>query len=272
MIAFRSDRDILKMRRAGLLVWHALEIARSWAHPGVTTAEIDAPVERFFLAHHAKPLFKGVPGKVPFPATTCISVNEQIVHGIPSKRVLQNGDIVGVDTGCILDGWCGDAAITFPIGEISSQAKTLLDVTIKTLQIAIDELPRAQLWSQVAHKMEVFVKKQRMAVVEKLVGHGIGREMHEEPQIPNFVSDDLLKRGNFRIQPGLVLAIEPMVNIGTKNIVTEADYWTIRTADRSLSAHFEHTVAVTKLGVTILTGPPTHDYERINISAYKRGG
>lgn len=269
MITLRSDRELLKMRRAGLLVWHALQIAAAWVRPGVTTAQIDAPIEQFFHDHRAQPLFKGVPGKVPFPTTTCISVNEEIVHGIPGSRVLVPGDIVSIDTGCILDGWCGDSAITFPVGPITPKATTLLNITFQTLELAINELPRSQLWSQVARKMESFVKRNRFSVVEKLVGHGIGRSMHEEPQVPNFVCNDLLKRGDFRIEPGLVLAIEPMVTVGTKNIVTEADHWTIRTADRSLSAHFEHTVAITRSGLSILTGPPIYEHEKIDIACYR---
>ncbi|MGL4943512.1 MAG: type I methionyl aminopeptidase [Thermoguttaceae bacterium] len=268
MIALRSDRELLKMRRSGLLVWHALRIAATWVRPGVTTMAVDAQVERFFADQNATPLFKGVPGKVPFPATTCISVNEQIVHGIPSNRVLKPGDIISIDTGCIFDGWCGDAAVTFPVGEITPQVTTLLDVTSKTLDVAVTELPRAKLWSQVARKMESFVKRHQFSVVEKLVGHGIGRTMHEDPQVPNFVCNDLLKRGDFRIQPGLVLAIEPMVTIGSNKIVTEPDHWTIRTVDRSLSAHFEHTIAVTRTGVSILTGPPIYEHEKIDIKPY----
>jgi methionyl aminopeptidase len=268
MLTLRSEREIQKMRRAGLLVWYALQIAGSMMRPDVTTGEIDAQVERFFLDQKSIPLFKGVPGKVPFPAVTCISINDEIVHGIPGKRKLSEGDIVGVDTGCKIDGWCGDAAYTFPIGKISSKATKLLDVTKRTLEIAIESLAVCGKWSEVAAKMEDCVKSNGFSVVENLVGHGIGREMHELPQVPNFVNRELLRYGDFKIQPGLVIAVEPMVNVGTKHIQVEKDHWTIRTKDYQLSAHFEHTLAITKTGVLVLTGEPTNDDERIDVTKY----
>ena len=247
------------MRRAGLLVWRALQLAESMIRPGMTTGEIDAAVEQFFVKHQAEPLFKGVPGKVPFPAVTCISVNEEVVHGIPGRRELREGDIVSIDTGCKLHGWCGDAAVTFAVDRIDPDVQRLLDVTKQTLRLAIDEMGRRGWWSEVAERMERYVKSQGFSVVEAFVGHGIGREMHEEPQVPNFVNNHFRRNGDFRLVPGLVLAVEPMVNMGAKRVRVMPDHWTQVTADALPSAHFEHTVALTESGPYVLTAPPEED-------------
>jgi methionyl aminopeptidase len=274
MYMLKSAREIDRMRKAGLYVWHALQIAEALCQPGVTTGKIDAQIEQFFNDHHVLPLFKGVPGVVPFPAVTCISVNEQVVHGIPGNRVLQEGDIVGIDTGCkILDpglqtkGWCGDAAQTFAVGKITEEQQRLLDVTDGMLTIAIEEMGKAATWSAVARKMQTLAHKNNFFVIEDLVGHGIGREMHEAPQVPNYVSQQTL-RTDFKLVPGMVIAVEPMVNVGTKQIRTLRDHWTIVTKDHKPSAHFEHTLALTASGVRVLTGPPENDAERIDISKY----
>jgi methionyl aminopeptidase len=263
----RSAREISQMRKAGLLVWRSLKLAESLIRPGVTTGEIDARIEAFFAEHDAQPLFKGVPGKVPFPAVTCISINEEVVHGIPGKRPLREGDIVSIDTGCKLHGWCGDAAYTFGVGRVSPEVQRLLDVTRQTLQIAVDEVARRAWWSEVAERMERYVKSQGFSVVESFVGHGIGREMHEEPQVPNFVNNHFRRNGDFRLVPGLVLAIEPMVNMGTKRVRTMSDHWTQVTIDGRPSAHFEHTVALTDLGPYVLTAPPEEDKRMAALTA-----
>ncbi|MCL2710538.1 MAG: type I methionyl aminopeptidase [Planctomycetaceae bacterium] len=275
----KSAREIDRMRKAGLYVWHALQIAEGLIKPGVTTGEIDATIERFYDDHHVIPLFKGYPGKVPFPAVTCISVNEEVVHGIPGDRVLREGDIVGIDTGCkVLDpgsppkdrygkGWCGDSARTFAVGKITAEQQRLLDVTEGMLNIAIEEMGKAKTWSAVARKMQALAHKQGFSVIEDLVGHAIGRDMHEDPQAPNYVGPQMMKN-DFKLVPGMVLAIEPMVNVGTKKIRTLRDHWTIVTGDRKMSAHFEHTLALTTSGVRVLTGPPENDAERIDISRY----
>jgi len=243
----RSPREMAEMRKAGLLVWQAHQLVAAMIRPGVTTAEIDAVIDRFFAEHQAVPLFKGVPGTVPFPATTCISVNEEVVHGIPSSRKLVEGDIVSIDTGCKLNGWCGDAAATYAVGRVHPEVRRLLDVTRNTLALAIELMGRCSRWSQVAAEMEAYVKKHKFSVVEAFVGHGIGRDMHEDPQVPNFVSRQLRRgTGEFRLVPGLVIAVEPMVNMGTKRIRTRADHWTQATVDGRPSAHFEHTVAITR--------------------------
>ena len=256
MHILRSPREIAQMRKAGLLVWKAHEVAAELVRPGITTSEIDAAVEEFFAGHHAIPLFKGVPGKVPFPAVTCISVNEEVVHGIPGRRVLNEGDIVSVDTGCKFEGWCGDSAVTIAVGKIDPQVQRLLDVTKGVLHLAIDLMGKRSRWSEVAAEMGSFVRDAGFSVVESFVGHGIGREMHEDPQVPNFVSAQLRRNGDFAIEPGLVIAVEPMVNMGSKHVKSMPDYWTQATQDSRPSAHFEHTIAVTDDGPWVLTGPP----------------
>jgi methionyl aminopeptidase len=252
----RSAREIAQMRKAGLLVWKALQAAKAVLRPGVTTAEIDAVVERFFAEHSAEPLFKGVPGTVPFPAVTCISINEEVVHGIPSGRKLVAGDIVSIDTGCRLAGWCGDAAATFPIGHVDAEVRKLLDVTRAVLHLAITLMGQHKWWSEVAREMESYVKKHGFSVVEAFVGHGIGRNMHEDPQVPNFAGKRFRRSNDFRLVPGLVIAVEPMVNMGTKEVRCQRDHWTQVTTDGRPSAHFEHTVAITDSGPQVLTAGP----------------
>jgi methionyl aminopeptidase len=256
LVTLRSPREIALMRQAGLVVWGAHQRAAALVKPGVTTAEIDAVVEAYFAECGATPLFKGVPGKVPFPAVTCISVNEEVVHGIPGPRKLIEGDIVSIDTGCRLNGWCGDSAITHPVGQVDPDVQRLLDVTKRTLEIAIEQMAVKQWWRDVAREMEACVKDAGFHVVESFVGHGIGREMHEEPQVPNFASPQLRRSGDFELRPGLVIAVEPMVNMGTKRVKGMPDHWTQVTADGRPSAHFEHTIAMTKNGPVPLTASP----------------
>jgi methionyl aminopeptidase len=248
------------MRKPGLLVWQAHQIAAALVHPGVTTGEIDAAIEKFFVESGAIPLFKGVPGKVPFPAVTCISVNEEVVHGIPGKRVLREGDVVSIDTGCKFDGWCGDSAVTHPVGKIEPDVQRLLDVTNGVLYLAIELMAKKSRWSEVAAEMGTYVRDAGFAVVESFVGHGIGREMHEDPQVPNFVSAQLRRNGDFSLEPGLVIAVEPMVNMGSKHVKSLPDFWTQATADGKASAHFEHTIAITDQGPYILTAEPGKEY------------
>jgi methionyl aminopeptidase len=252
----RSTREIGLMRKAGLLVWQAHQIAAPLVKPGATTGEIDAAIENFFNQQGAIPLFKGVPGKVPFPAVTCISVNDEVVHGIPGKRVLREGDIVSIDTGCKFDGWCGDAAITHPVGKVTPEVQRLLDVTRGVLMLAIDLMGKKSKWSEVAAEMGKFVRDSSFSVVESFVGHGIGREMHEDPQVPNFVSPQLRRNGDFALEPGLVIAVEPMVNMGTKHVRSLPDHWTQATQDGKPSAHFEHTIAIGDDGPIVLTAGP----------------
>lgn len=247
------------MRKAGLIVNKAHQLAAGMIRPGVTTAEIDAAVESLFDDEGAIPLFKGVPGKVPFPAVTCMSINEEVVHGIPGPRQLAEGDIISIDTGCKIEGWCGDAAVTHPVGQIAPRVQELLDVTRGTLELAIRLMGEKSVWSEVAAEMEKYVKDHGFSVVESFVGHGIGRSMHEEPQVPNFCSKQLLKHGDFRLEPGLVIAVEPMVNVGTGDVKAMPDHWTMSTRDGQPSAHFEHTIAISADGPLVLTADPGPD-------------
>jgi len=252
VITLKSPREIALMRAAGRVVADAHHLAAGMIRPGVTTGEIDSAIERLFAEKNAVPLFKGVPGEVPFPAVTCISINDEVVHGIPGDRALREGDLVSVDTGCRLDGWCGDAAWTYAVGPVDSHDQQLLDVGQDVLQLAIDQIGRKRYWSEVAALMEQLAEAAGFGVVQEMVGHGIGREMHEDPQVPNFVSDEL-RKDDIRLEPGLVLAIEPMLTAGSREIGILPDHWTIATVDGRKSVHFEQTVALTPDGPEVLT-------------------
>jgi methionyl aminopeptidase len=265
LIQLKSPREIGLMRAAGCVVADVHSKVRELVRPGVSTAELDAAATRVFLEAGATPLFLGVPssmkGKPPFPAVLCTSVNEQVVHGIPSPhRILKEGDVLSIDTGCRLNGWCADAAVTLAIGQVTPEAHKLLEVTKQTLDLGIQAMARCQYWSEVAALMERFVKSQGFSVVEQFVGHGIGQNMHEEPQVPNFVSR-ALRKDDIRLEPGLVLAIEPMVAMGGKQVRMLSDGWTVETKDRRPAAHFEHTVAMTETGPRILTLPDSMEPE-----------
>jgi methionyl aminopeptidase len=248
----KSSREIALMREAGKLVAEALRTCRAMARPGVRTLEIDQAVEALFRSRGAQPLFKGYPGRVPFPAVTCISVNEQVVHGIPGQRTLREGDLLKIDTACKLNGWCADAAVTLPIGQITAEKQRLIDVAQKVLQTAMVEMSRRRWWSEVATQMQRVAESAGYSVVTQYVGHGIGRIMHESPQVPNFHARELRKH-DFRLEEGLVLAVEPMVNMGRADTDTLRDHWTVVTRDGLPSAHVEHTLALTREGVYVVT-------------------
>jgi methionyl aminopeptidase len=258
VIKLKSPREIALMREAGRVVAEALDRVRQLAVPGVSTAELDEAVAEIFRDHGATPLFLNYPsptkGVAAFPAVICASLNDQVVHGIPNRKPLREGDILSIDTGCRLNGWCGDSAVTLAIGEVKPEVKKLLDVTSETLNLAIRAMGRCRLWSEVASLMEQYVKSQGFYVIEKFVGHGIGQAMHEDPQVPNFVSK-ALRRHDIRLEPGLVLAVEPMVAMGTKGVQVLGDGWTVTTKNGMPSAHFEHTVAMTVDGPKVLTYP-----------------
>jgi methionyl aminopeptidase len=256
VVNLRSAREIAAMRRAGLLVWGAHQLVKSLVRPGITTGEIDAAVEQFFAEKGAVPLFKGVPGKIPFPAVCCMSVNDEVVHGIPGRRVLLDGDVVSIDTGCKIGGWCGDSAVTYPVGEISPEVRRLLDCTSGVLGLAIHLMGIRSRWSDVASEMAKYVRDHGFSVVENFVGHGIGRKMHEDPQVPNFCTPAFRRNHDFELEPGLVIAVEPMVNMGSKKVRPLPDHWTQSTVDGKPSAHFEHTVAITDAGPRVLTAAP----------------
>ncbi len=248
----KSAREIGLMREAGKVVAAALRLCREMARPGVRTIEIDRAVEALYARYGAVPLFKGYPGRVPFPAVTCLSVNEQVVHGIPGQRVLRAGDIFKVDTACKLNGWCADAAVTIPIGEIRPEIRRMVQTAEQVLELAIREMGRRRWWSEVAALMQQHAENAGFSVVQQYVGHGIGRIMHEQPQVPNYLSRDV-KKNDFRLEEGLVLAVEPMVNMGRPEVDTLRDHWTVVTRDGLPSAHVEHTLAITRDGVKVLT-------------------
>jgi methionyl aminopeptidase len=255
-ITLRSRREIQMIRKAGLLVAKVLSKLQECAKSGVSTARLDELATQMTEATGARALFKGVPcpyGGKPFPGAICTSLNEQLVHGIPSGRViLRPGDILSIDFGVKLNGYCGDAAVTFGVGSVSPQKQKLMEVTRRLLDIAIEKSAPGLLWSSIAGQMEAFAKQAGFSVVRDFVGHGIGTEMHEDPKVPNFVSRDLL-RNDILLQEGMVLAIEPMVNAGKYAVRTLPDGWTVVTRDGKCSAHFEHTIAITQGGCEILT-------------------
>jgi len=255
-IILKSRREIELIRRAGRVVYRVLRRMEELAGPGVTTAELNAAAEELITEEGGMPLFKGVrnpQAKFPFPAALCTSVNEELVHGIPGDRALCEGDIVSVDCGVRLDGYCGDSATTIAIGEVSPATQHLLEVTRRTLDLAIELVRPGRMWSEVASRMQAFVESERLSVVREFVGHGIGRDMHEEPKVPNFWNESQ-KRMDFKLLPKMVLAVEPMVNLGGHAVdYAGDDRWVVVTKDRKYAAHFEHTIAVTDTGVEVLT-------------------
>jgi methionyl aminopeptidase len=251
----KSPRELALMREAGKLVAEALRLCRELCKPGVRTVEIDRAVEAHFTKYGALPLFKGYGGpnpKFPFPASTCISLNEQVVHGIPGQKEIREGDLVKLDTACKLNGWCADAAITVMVGEVRPERRRLVETAEQVLKIAAEEMSKRRWWSEVAGAMQRHAEAAGYYMVEQYVGHGIGRIMHENPQVPNYVSRDMRKH-DFRLEPGLVLAVEPMLNMGTADTRVLADQWTVVTRNGLPSVHVEHTFALTKEGVQIIT-------------------
>jgi methionyl aminopeptidase len=248
----KSPREVGLMREAGKLVAEALRLCRAMARPGTRTIEIDQAVEALFHSRGATPLFKGYPGRVPFPASTCISLNEQVVHGIPGQRVIGEGDLLKIDTACKLNGWCADAAVTLTVGPVTPEKRRLVEVAEQVLRTAMVEMGRRRWWSEVAGLMQRVAESAGYSVVTQYVGHGIGRVMHENPQVPNFVNRELRKH-DFKLEEGLVLAVEPMVNMGKAETDTLRDHWTVVTRDRMPSAHVEHTLALTREGVYVVT-------------------
>lgn len=243
------------MRSAGRLVHDVLARLGEMCTAGVTTLELDAEAERLTLDAGAKCLFKGVPGRYgagPFPGATCISINEQVVHGIPSSRRVCDGDIVSIDFGVLLDGWCGDAADTFLVGDVPADIRRLVGVTRNSLAMAIDMMRPGQRWSTVAGAMQEYIEGEGFSVVQEFVGHGIGKQMHEAPKVPNFVSPEL-RANDIVLAEGMVLAVEPMVNMGRCEVDLAKDRWTVVTRDGRPSAHYEHSIAVRSDGADVLT-------------------
>lgn len=246
MIILKSPREVEIMREAGRIVYQVHQALAKSIRPGVTTGELDQLAETMIREAGGVPTFKGYHG---FPASICASVNEQVVHGIPGKRKLAEGDIVAIDLGVTYKGYVGDSAYTHPVGKVSDEANRLLEVTAGSLEAAIAQCYSGKHLSDIGHAVQSFVEAQGFSVVREYVGHGIGAKMHEAPQIPNY---GLPGKGPV-LRPGMVLAIEPMVNVGTWEVKVEDDKWTVVTADRKYSAHFEHTVAITEDSPAILT-------------------
>jgi len=246
MIILKALWEIDLMREASRIVAEALAELRKLAEPGITTLQLDAFAGAYLVKRGAKPAFKGYRE---YPYTLCVSVNEEVVHGLPGKRKLQEGDIVGLDLGAIVDGYYGDGAITIPVGEITEEARRLMAVTEQCLKQAISKARLGNHLSDISHAVQSHAESQGYSVVRSFVGHGIGRSLHEEPQVPNFGPTG---RGPI-LKPGMVLAIEPMVNVGSPQVRILDDGWTAVSADGSLSAHFEHTVAITENGPEVLT-------------------
>ncbi|GAB6138740.1 type I methionyl aminopeptidase [Halanaerobaculum tunisiense] len=246
MIIRKSQREIELMKQAGQIVAETHKLLADKIEPGITTQEIDQLAEEFILDQGAEPAFKGYQG---FPNTVCVAINEQVVHGIPGSYSLKSGDIIGLDIGAVINGYYGDAAQTLAVGEVSSTAQDLLQVTKESLLQGIEEAKIGNRVSDISHAIQQHAEGNGYSVVRKFVGHGIGKKMHEDPQVPNFGAPN---RGP-RLKEGMVLAIEPMINLGTPRVKTLDDGWTVITQDEELSAHFEYTVAITESGPQILT-------------------
>jgi methionyl aminopeptidase len=249
MVICKSAAELEKMHCAGLIVWGALQQMRAMVRPGLATKELNEFAEGYSAEHGARPAFKGYRG---YPGSVCISINKEVVHGIPSPtRRLREGDIVSMDFGVELDGYFGDAALTVPVGIVAPEREKLLRVTRESLERAIDKARLGNRLGDISWAVQEWVERHGFSVVREFVGHGIGTRMHEEPQVPNYGAPGQGRR----LQEGLVLAIEPMVNAGSPAVRVLDDDWTAVTADGSDSAHFEHTVAVTSNGPWILTRP-----------------
>jgi methionyl aminopeptidase len=246
VIVLKSSREIALMREAGQILVAAIRMCRDLVKPGVSTLEIDREVEALIRARKAKPAFKGYRN---FPATICASINEEVVHGIPSGRRLQEGDIIGLDFGAIVDGYYADAAVTLPVGEVAEAARRLIEVTRESLDRGIAEARPGRRIGDISAAVQRHVEGAGFGIVRSFVGHGIGRELHEDPQIPNFGEPG---KGPL-LRPGMVIAIEPMVTLGHWEVRVLKDRWTAVTEDGSLAAHFEHTVAVTDGEPAVLT-------------------
>ncbi|SMO79558.1 type I methionyl aminopeptidase [Melghirimyces algeriensis] len=246
MIILKSSREIQYMREAGRLVYETHQLLKSAIQPGVTTRELDRLAEEFIRKNGATPSFKGYNG---FKGSICTSVNEELVHGIPGERTLQDGDIISIDIGACLEGYHGDSAWTYPVGEISEEASCLLEVTEESLFKGLAEAKPGNRIGDISHAVQTCAEQAGFSIVREYVGHGVGENLHEEPSIPNFGPPG---KGP-RLKPGMTLAVEPMVNAGKRFVRTLADNWTVVTQDGSLCAHFEHTIAITEDGYEILT-------------------
>jgi methionyl aminopeptidase len=242
MIFLKTDDEIELLRQSNLLVGKTLAEVAKLIKPGVTTRQLDKVAEEFIRDHGAIPTFKGFPNPVgpPFPASICTSVNDQVVHGIPNDEPLKDGDIVSVDCGTFMNGFCGDSCYTFCVGEVSPEVKELLRVTKESLYLGIEQAVHGKRLGDIGYAVQQLCESHGYGVVREFVGHGIGKDMHEDPQVPNYG-----KRGyGTLLKKGMCIAIEPMITQGNRQLLMERDGWTVRTRDRKMAAHFEHTVAI----------------------------
>ncbi|MFU0799770.1 MAG: type I methionyl aminopeptidase [Xylanivirga thermophila] len=246
MIILKSKRELEWMREAGKIVAGAHEAVRKAIAPGVTTKELDRIAEEYIVRHNATPAFKGYGG---FPASICASINEQVIHGIPGDATLKDGDIISVDIGAFYNGYCGDAARTHPVGDVSPEAIRLMEVTEQSFFEGIKFASPGYRLSDISHAIQSYVERNGYSVVREFVGHGIGQNMHEDPQVPNYGRPGK----GIRLRPGLALAVEPMVNQGGHEVRTLKNGWTVVTVDGSLSAHYENTIAITEGQPAIMT-------------------
>jgi methionyl aminopeptidase len=255
-IVLKTRREIELMRTAGKLAFDILQKMSALVRPGVSTYDINQLAEEELYRANAVGLSKNYPTYKPgegFPASTCISVNEEVVHGIPSPdRKLKEGDIVTLDITPKLNGYCADTAITLPVGAVKPEVQKLVDVTRQTLTIALENIKPGRKWSDIARLMQYNVETNGFSVVREFVGHGVGHSIHEDPKVPNFVTPEQL-RGDFKIRPGMTLAVEPMVVAGRRDVQLLEDGWTVITEDHKPAAHFEHTIAITENGIVVLT-------------------
>lgn len=247
MITLKSKREIDLLKDAGHIVYLTHQYLRPFIKAGIKTKELDQKAEAFIRSKGATPSFKGYEG---FPSTLCISINDEVVHGFPSERVLEDGDIISIDIGACYKGYHGDSAWTYSVGEVSDDAKYLLEHTEKALYEGIKQAKVGNRIGDISYAIEKYAKKHNLGVVKELVGHGVGTSIHESPDVPNYGT----KGTGPKIRDGMVIAIEPMLTLGSPDIYIEDNDWTVKTVDSSLAAHFEHTIAVTNEGVIILTG------------------
>lgn len=248
MIVIKTPDEIALLRKAGSIVGRAFEELKKYVRPGITTGELDKIAEDLIRKAGAQPGFKGYNG---FPATICASVNNEVVHGIPGLKKLKSGDIISIDMGSLYKGYYGDSAVTFPVGEVTEEVQRLLEVTKKSLYLGIEQAVVGNRIGDISAAVQAYAEENGFGVVRDFVGHGIGKNLHEEPQVPNFG-----KPGHGpRLQSGMAIAIEPMVNIGTHEVIMLSDGWTVVTSDGNYSAHFEHSLAITDGQPLILTAP-----------------
>ena len=247
MITLKSKREIELLKEAGHIVYLTHQYLRPYIKAGIKTKELDSLAEKFIRSKGATPSFKGYEG---FPSTLCISINDEVVHGFPGERVLQDGDIISIDIGACYKGYHGDSAWTYTVGEVSDDAKYLLEHTEQALYEGIKQAKVGNRIGDIGYAIEKYAKEHNLGVVKELVGHGVGTSVHEAPDVPNYGT----KGTGPKIRDGMVIAIEPMLTLGSPDIYVEDNDWTVKTEDSSLSAHFEHTIAITNEGVIILTG------------------